>query len=123
MNFFQKMVSKIIAMKQFQEVKFMKNNENNNQKQSQNEYKKYEKYGKAISTPPASLVTSYEYIPLRINTELMTAKKCDRLRLITGRDNRIIKDYLRIIYHNEDRLAGYSFQRRFREYRFTNMIY
>ncbi len=93
-----------IPKKQFQEVKFMTYKANNKQKQSVSENKKDEKDRVVTSTHQAPLVTGYEVVPLRIKTELMTAQECDRLRLINNRDSRIIKDYLRIIYHNEEKI-------------------
>jgi len=68
------------------------------------EDKKHGKHVKVKSTPPVPLVTFYKVIPLRIKTELMTTEKCERLRRITERDTRIIKDYLRIIKHNEENI-------------------
>ena len=37
-----------------------------------------------------------------IKTEVLTSRKAQRLTQITGRDTRIIKEYLKILYHNED---------------------
>ena len=82
----------------------MKIEENNEQKELKNGLKNYEKHGKVKSTHQAPLVTGYEVVKLRIKTELMTARKCDRLRRITERDTRIIRHYLRIIYHNEEKI-------------------
>ena len=81
----------------------MTNKTNNKQNQSKNINKKYEKYEKTTSTPQAPLVTGHETVPLRIKTELMTVRECERLKRITARDTRIIRDYLRIIFHNEEK--------------------
>ncbi|MHA1170402.1 MAG: hypothetical protein ACTSRU_21450 [Candidatus Hodarchaeales archaeon] len=82
----------------------MSNKANNKQKQSTNEDTINERNGEVKSTPQAPLVTFYETIPLRIKTELMSARECERLRRITERDTRIIRDYLRIIKHNEEKI-------------------
>lgn len=82
----------------------MKEKEKNEQEDLQNETKKVGKdeYDKSTSQQPS--VTFYETVSLRIKTELMSARECERLRRITARDSRIIKDYLRIIFHNEYRI-------------------
>ena len=84
----------------FQEVKDLK--ESMNKQEELNENKKHNKSGEIRSTPQAPLITSYLAVPLRIKTELMSVRECERLRRITERDTRIIRDYLRIIYHNEE---------------------
>ncbi len=74
-----------------------------NKQEELNENKKHDKFEEDKSTSQASLVTFYEAVPLRIKTELMSVRECERLRRITERDTRIIRDYLRIIYHNEEK--------------------
>ena len=78
----------------------MKNEEEYKQEKLQNESKKH---GKIKSIPESSSINYYETVPLRIKTELMSAQECERLKRITARDTRIIRDYLRIIFHNEDK--------------------
>ncbi len=43
-------------------------------------------------------------VKVRIKAEVITTRKRRRLEQITGRDTRIIKQYLKVIYHNEERL-------------------
>ena len=62
------------------------------------------------SIPQTPLVTGFETIRIRIKTELMSVQECERLRRITERDSRIIRDYMRIIYHNEDRKSFHKGQ-------------
>ncbi|MCE7749481.1 MAG: transposase [Candidatus Heimdallarchaeota archaeon] len=76
----------------------------NKQKQSASEDKNLVKHGEVKSTTQAPLATFYEVIPLRIKTELMSVRECERLRRITERDTRIIQHYLRIIKHNEEKI-------------------
>ncbi len=80
----------------------MKVEEISKQKELTNQNKKHGKHEEVKRTSQVPSVTYYEGVPLRIKTELMTAEKCDRLRRITERDTRIIRDYLRIIKHNEE---------------------
>jgi len=68
------------------------------------EDKKLGENGKVKSTSQAPLVTFYETVSLRIKTELMSVRECERLKRITARDTRIIRDYLRIINHNEEKI-------------------
>ncbi len=79
----------------------MKNEETNKQEKLQTANKTH---GKVKNTPQAPLVTFYETVSLRIKTELMSVRECERLKRITARDTRIIRHYLRIIFHNEDRI-------------------
>ncbi|MCE7749571.1 MAG: transposase [Candidatus Heimdallarchaeota archaeon] len=51
-------------------------------------------------------------VRLRIKTEVLTSRKRKRMEQISGRDTRIIKEYLRIIYHNEDKLSLVNEKRR-----------
>lgn len=44
-------------------------------------------------------------VKVRIKAEVLTTRKRTRLEQITGRDTRIIKHYLRVIYHNEEQLV------------------
>lgn len=46
----------------------------------------------------------HKTIKIRIRTEVLTKKKKKRLKQITARDTRIIKEYLRIIKHRQDTL-------------------
>ncbi len=82
----------------------MKFEENNKQKKLKNGKQKDEKSGKTNCTLQAPFVPIYNTVKLRIKTEQMTARKCDRLRLITERDTRICNDYLRIIKYNEEKV-------------------
>lgn len=82
----------------------MKIERTNKQKELREEPKKDEKHGEVTSAHKAPFVTGYYHVKLRIKTEQMTARKCDRLRLITERDTRICNDYLRIIKHNEEKI-------------------
>ncbi len=82
----------------------MKIEEINEQKELQSKVKKHGKHGEVKSMSQAPLVTFYEVVPLRIKTELMSVRECERLRRITERDTRIIRDYLRIIKHNEENI-------------------
>jgi len=86
----------------------LKEEEQDKQEDLQHEDKKHRKNGNVKSTSQAPLVTFYENISLRIKTELMSVRGCERLRRITARDTRIIREYLRIIYHNEDRKVFYK---------------
>ncbi len=45
-------------------------------------------------------------VKVRIKAEVITTRKRKRLEQITGRDTRIIKQYLRVIYHNEEQLVN-----------------
>ncbi len=85
----------------------MKYAEIREQEEQQIEDKKDGKREEVKSTQ-ARLVTGFETIPIRIKTELMSVQECERLRRITERDTRIIRDYLRIIYHNEERKVFYK---------------
>ncbi|MCE7748965.1 MAG: IS200/IS605 family element transposase accessory protein TnpB [Candidatus Heimdallarchaeota archaeon] len=82
----------------------MKIEELNKQEELLIENNKHGKHGEVKSTTQIPLVTFYETVSLRIKTELMTIRECERLRRITERDTRIIRDYLRIIYHNEEKI-------------------
>ncbi len=44
-------------------------------------------------------------VKVRIKAEVITTRKRRRLEQITGRDKRIIKQYLKVIYHNEEQLV------------------
>ncbi len=44
-------------------------------------------------------------VKVRVKTDVITTRKRKRLEQITGRDSRIIKQYLKAIYHNEEQLA------------------
>ncbi|MCG3227107.1 MAG: transposase [Candidatus Heimdallarchaeota archaeon] len=86
----------------------MKEKEKEKQEDLKSDNKKHEKREDVKSTPHAPLVKGFETIPIRIKTELMSAQECERLKRITARDTRIIRDYLRIIYHNEERKVLYK---------------
>ncbi len=86
----------------------MKEKENEKQEEQKTDNNKERKNEEVKSTPKAPLVEGYETIRIRIKTELMSAEECERLRRITARDTRIIKDYLRIIYHYEERKVHYK---------------
>lgn len=60
------------------------------------------------NTPQVLLVTGFETIRVRIKTELMSDEECERLKRIAVRDTRIIRDYLRLIFHYEDRQVFYK---------------
>lgn len=81
----------------------MKNEENEKQEDQQSDKDNNGKSEDTKSTTQTPLVTFYETVSLRIMTELMTARECERLKRITARDTRIIRDYLRVIFHNEGR--------------------
>ena len=98
------MVSVFIKHLHFQKVKTMKIERSNEQKELRNIKQKDEKVGKTSCTLQAPYVSCYRTIKVRIKKEQMTARKCDRLRLITNRDTRISNHYLRIIKHNEEKL-------------------
>jgi len=78
--------------------------EKHKQEELDNVDNKHGQHREVKSTTQAPLVTFYEVVPLRIKTELMSVRECERLRRITARDTRIIKDYLRIIIHNEEKI-------------------
>ncbi len=80
----------------------MKDIEKHEQEEQQS---KDNKHGKRedIKSTQVLLVKGFETISIRIKTELMSVQECERLKRITARDTRIIQDYLRIIYHNEER--------------------
>lgn len=82
----------------------MKIEEMNKQEELLSEDKKLGEIGKVKSTSQAPLVTFHETVSLRIKTELMSVRECERLKRITARDTRIIRDYLRIINHNEEKI-------------------
>jgi len=86
----------------------LKNEEKNKPGEQKSDNKKYGKCEEIKSIPQTPLVTGFETIRIRIKTELMSVKECERLRRITERDTRIIRDYMRIIYHNEDRKFFYK---------------
>ena len=44
-------------------------------------------------------------VKVRVKAEVITTRKRRRLEQITGRDTRVIKKYLKVIYHNEEKLA------------------
>ncbi len=86
----------------------MKKEEKNKPEERKIDNKKYGKCEDIKSIPQTPLVTGFETIRIRIKTELMSVQECERLRRLTARDTRIIQDYLRIIYHNEDRKFFYK---------------
>ena len=86
----------------------MKNEEKDKPEKQKTDNKKDGKSEEIKSIPQTPLVTGFETIRIRIKTELMSVQECERLRRITARDSRIIRDYLRIIYHNEDRKFFYK---------------
>jgi IS605 OrfB family transposase len=45
-------------------------------------------------------------VKVRIKAEILTTRKRTRLEQITGRDTRIIKHYLKVIYHNKEQLVA-----------------
>jgi hypothetical protein len=45
-------------------------------------------------------------VRVKIKAEGLTTRKRTRLKQITGRDTRIIKQYLKVIYHNEEKLVN-----------------
>ncbi|MHA1116466.1 MAG: hypothetical protein ACTSPJ_09870, partial [Candidatus Heimdallarchaeaceae archaeon] len=44
-------------------------------------------------------------LKVRIKNEVLTTRKKERLRRITGRDTRIIEKYVRIIHHNRRKIC------------------
>ncbi|MHA1417215.1 MAG: hypothetical protein ACTSRR_13310, partial [Candidatus Heimdallarchaeaceae archaeon] len=44
-------------------------------------------------------------LKVRIKKEVLTTRKKERLRRITGRDTRIIEKYVRIIHHNRRKIC------------------
>ncbi len=44
-------------------------------------------------------------VRVRVKAEVITTRKRRRLEQITGRDKRIIKQYLKVIYHNEEQIV------------------
>jgi len=45
-------------------------------------------------------------LKVRIKNEVLTTRKKERLRRITGRDTRIIEKYVRIIHHNRRKICA-----------------
>jgi transposase len=45
-------------------------------------------------------------VKVRVKAEVLTTRKRRRLEQITGRDTRIIKQYLKVIYHNEEQIVN-----------------
>ncbi|MHA1400416.1 MAG: hypothetical protein ACTSQE_08710, partial [Candidatus Heimdallarchaeaceae archaeon] len=56
-------------------------------------------------------------LKVRVKTEVLTTRKKERLRRITGRDTRIIEKYVRIIHHNRKELCLYSKKGKIRVHR------
>jgi len=44
-------------------------------------------------------------LKVRVKNKVLTTRKKERLRRITGRDTRIIEKYVRIIHHNRRKIC------------------